>query len=168
MKNLRILTILALVALSATSAFAFDLPSTAAVEVVEGLTVVQVTGMDFGQVAQHDGTIVLATNPATALVDGDHISFDSTGYTPAIFTVTSIAGAILTAVIADSDGTDGLALGTFTVSLDAGTSNEADLTDIDQTSATETWHVGCTLDVTGGTAVLGAQAVTYDVGVTMN
>ena len=57
MKNLRMLTILALVALSATGAQAFDLATTAAVEIVEGVSAAQTTEMDFGQVADHDGDL---------------------------------------------------------------------------------------------------------------
>ena len=53
MKNLKTLSTLAIVALSATGALAFDLPTTAAVEVVEGISMVQVTQMNFGQVADH-------------------------------------------------------------------------------------------------------------------
>ncbi len=168
MKNLKTLTVLALVALTATSAFAFDLPTTAAVEIVEGLTVTQDTGMDFGQVADFDGALVLATNPATAMVDASFISFDSTGYTPAIFSVTSIIGATLNATFTDTDGADGLALSAFAVSLDAGTTDEAAITAITQVAGTDTWNIGCTLTVDAATAALGAAAVAYNLNVVLN
>jgi hypothetical protein len=168
MKNFRNLTILALVALTATGAQAFDLATTAAVEVVEGVVVAQTTGMDFGQVADHDGALVLATDPATPLTDAAHISFDDTGYTPAVFTVTSIIGASLNASFTDDDATDGLALATWTVSLDAGANDELDLTDITQLATTDTWNVGCTLTVDAATALVGIAAVDYTITVVMN
>ena len=168
MKNLRTLTILAIVALSATGASAFDLATTAAVEVVEGISAVQTTEMDFGQVADHDGDLVLSTDPGTAMTDASHISFDPTGYTPAIFDVTSIIGASINASFADTDAADGLALGTFAVSLDGGTSDEADLTDITQVAGTDTWNVGCTLTVDAATAVVGVAAVAYTMTIVLN
>ena len=168
MKTLKTLTVVAIVALTATSTLAFDLPTSAAVEIVEGITVTQTTGMDFGQVADFDGDLVLATNPATAMTDNDHISYDPTGYTPAVFDVTSIVGATLNATFTDLDGADGLALSAFEVSLDGGSSDEADITAITQASATDTWHVGCTLTVDAATAALGATAVGYNLNVVLN
>ena len=168
MKTLKTLTVLTLVTLTATSAFAFDLPTTAAVEVVEGLTITQLTGMDFGQVADFDGVLVLATDPTTPLTDGDHISFDPAGYTPAIFEVTSIIGATLNATITDTDAADGLALSVFKVSLNAGGADEADITAITQVAGTDTWHVGCTLTVDADAALLGATDVDYNVNVILD
>lgn len=168
MKNFRILTILALVALSATGAQAFDLATTAAVEVVEGIVVVQVTGMNFGKVAKHDGALVLSSNPATNMTDAANISFDDTGFTPAIFTVTSIVGASLNATFTDTDGADGLALSAFKVSLDNGGSDEADNTAITQLLTSDTWNVGATLTVTEATAAIGVAAVDYTVAVVLN
>lgn len=168
MKTLKTLTILTLVVLTATSAMAFDLPTTAAVEVVEGITITQTTGMDFGQVADFSGALILTTDPTAPMTDAAHISFDPTGYTPAIFSVTSMIGATLNATIADTDATDGLALATFTVSLNGGTANEADITAITQVAGTDTWHVGCTLTVDATTAVVGAAAVDYNLNVVLN
>lgn len=168
MKTLKTITVLALVTLTATSVLAFDLPTTAAVEVVEGISITQTTGMDFGQVADFDGDLVLTTDPTAAMTDGDHISFDPTGYTPAIFSVTSMIGATLNATIADTDATDGLALATFTVSLDAGSNDQANLATITQVAGTDTWHVGCTLTVDASTAIVGATAVAYNLNVMLN
>jgi len=168
MKNLKTLTILAIVALTATSAFAFDLPTSAAVEVVEGISVTQTTGMDFGQVANFAGALVLSTDPGDPMTDAAHISFDPTGYTPAIFEVTSIAGATVNATFTDLDATDGLALSAFTVSLDGGGADEADITAITQVGATDTWNVGCTLTVDPADAVEGAATVGYNVNVVLN
>ena len=168
MKNFKTLTVLALVALTATSAMAFDLPTTAAVEVVEGITVSQTTGMDFGQVADFDGALVLSTDPTAAMTDAAHISFDPTGYTPAVFSVTSMIGATLNATFSDTDATDGLALGTFKVSLDGGTTDQADITAITQVAGTDTWNIGCTLTVDAATAVVGAASVAYNLNVVLN
>lgn len=168
MKNLGTLTILAIVALSATGAQAFDLATTAAVEVVEGITAVQVTAMDFGQVADHDGALVLATDPTTSMTDASFISFDPTGYTPAVFDVTGIIGASLNASFTDTDAADGLALSTFTVSLDGGTTDELALATITQVAGTDTWNVGCTLTVDAATAVVGVAAVGYTMTIVLN
>jgi hypothetical protein len=168
MKNLSTLTILALVALTATGAQAFDLATTAVVEVVEGITVTETTAMDFGSVALYDGNLVLSTNPATAMTDVDFISYDPTGYTPGVFSVVSIAGASLNASFVDGDGADGLDVGTFTISLDAGLTDQALITAITQVAATDTWNVGCTLTVDSAEAVLGVAAVGYTMTVVLN
>ena len=70
--------------------------------------------------------------------------------------------------LSDTDAADGLALSAFTVSLDAGTSDEADITAITQVAGTDTWNVGCTLTVDAATAVTGVAAVDYTMSVTMN
>ncbi len=168
MKNLKTLTVLAVVALTATSAFAFDLPTTAAVEVVEGINVTQTTGMDFGQVADFNGALVLASDPTTAMVDASSISYDPTGYSPAVFSVTSIIGATLNATFSDTDAADGLALATFVVSLDGGTTDELDITAITQVAGTDTWNIGCTLTVDAATAVVGVATVGYNLNVVLN
>ena len=168
MKRFSCLAILALVAMAATGAQAFDLVTTAAVEIVEGVTVAQTTGMDFGQVADHDGALVLATNPASPMTDASFISFDPTGYTPAIFTVTSIAGASMNASFTDAGDVAGLALGTWTVSLDGGSTDEGDITDITQITSADTWNVGATLTVTAATAVVGAATPGYTITVVLN
>ena len=168
MKRFNFLAIAALVVLTASGAQAFDLVTSAAVEIVEGVSVVEVTGMDFGQVADHDGDLVLDTDPAVAMTDADFISFDDTGYTPAIFTVTSIPGASLNATFTDSGDEAGLALGTFTVSLDGGSSDEANLLAITQIATDDTWNVGCTLTVTAATALVGAATPGYTATIILN
>ena len=168
MKSLNALTILTFVAITTTSAMAFDLPTTAAVEVVEGITITQTTGMDFGQVADFNGNLSMDPNPNVAMTDPNHISFDPTGYTPAIFLVTSIIGTTLSATINDTDATDGLTLSNFTISLNAGISEEADLADITQVAGTDTWHIACDLNVNATTATVGAHAVAYNLNVVLN
>jgi hypothetical protein len=169
MKNLRILTILALVALCATSAFAFDLATTAAVEIVEGVTVSQTTGMDFGSVANKTGTLVLSTNPATVLTDASFISVDPATKSPAVFTVDSINGADVSFAFTPVAGT-GLSLDTWTISVDGGTTELAEAAHggITLASASTSWNVGASLDVVGGTAVNGSQTVSYTIGVTLD
>lgn len=168
MKSLRMFTILALVALTATGAQAFDLATTAVVEVVEGITVTESTAMDFGSVALYDGNLVLSTNPATAMTDADLISYDPTGYTPGIFSVTSIAGASLNASFVDGDAADGLDVGTFTISQDAGLTDVVSILLITQIAATDTWNIGCTLTVDSAEAALGVAAVGYTMTVVLN
>ena len=168
MKRFSCLAILALVAMAATGAQAFDLVTTAAVEIVEGVTASETTGMDFGQVADHDGALVLSTDPTAAMTDASHISFDPTGYTPAILDVTSIIGASLNASFTDAGDVAGLALGTWTVSLDGGSTDEGDITDITQITSADTWNVGATLTVTAATAVVGAATPGYTITVVLN
>jgi len=167
MKNLKTLSTLAIVALSATGALAFDLPTTAAVEVVEGISMVQVTQMNFGQVADHDGTLTVTTDPNVVMTDPNFISFDDTGYTPGIFTVTSIPGASVNATFTDSDDVAGLNLSAFTVSVN-GAADEADLTDITQQNTDDTWNVGATLTVVAADALLGVHAPGYTITVVLN
>jgi len=168
MKHLKTLTIVALVVCCATSVQAFDLVTTAAVEIVEGISIAQTTGMDFGQVADHDGALVLATNPASPMTDASFISFDPTGYTPGIFTVNSIIGASVNASFVDAADVPGLALSAWTVSLDGGSSDEGDLTAITQVAAADTWNIGATLTVTAATASIGAATPGYTITVVLN
>ncbi len=143
MKNLKTVSALALIAFCATSAMAFDLPTTAAVEVVEGITLAQTTEMNFGQVADHDGSLVLSTDPLASMTDASFISFDDTGYTPGIFTCTSIASASVNASFVDGADVAGLTLSAWTVSVNGG-ADEADLTDITQQTTADTWNIGAT------------------------
>jgi Domain of unknown function (DUF4402) len=168
MKNLRVLSVMALVLIVAGSASAFDLVTTAAVEIVEGITIAQTTQMDFGQVADHDGALVLATNPASPMTDTSFISFDDTGYTPGIFTCTSIPGASIAATFTNAGDVAGLTLSAFTVSLDAGGSDEGNLATITQIATADTWNVGATLTVAAATAVVGAATPGYTVTVVLN
>ena len=124
--------------------------------------------MDFGQVADHDGTLVLATNPASPMTDASFISFDDTGYTPGIFTCTSIPGASVNASFSDADDVDGLNLSAWTVSLDGGGSDEANLLAITQVAEADTWNIGATLTVVAADAALGAQTPGYTITVTLN
>jgi len=167
MKNLKTLSTLVFVTLCAVNAMAFDLPTTAAVEVVEGITMVQVTEMNFGQVADHDGVLTVTTDAAVAMTDPNFISFDDTGYTPGIFTVTSIPSASVNATFTDSDDVDGLNLSAFTVSVN-GAADEGDLTDITQQNTDDTWNVGASLTVVALDALVGVHAPGYTISVTLN
>jgi hypothetical protein len=167
MKNFRTLTILALVAFSATSAQALLVTSAANVEVVEGVVVAEVTAMDFGQVADKDGVLVLSTNPATAMTDADGISFDPTGYTPGIFTVTAPIGAAVSAVFADVDDVAGLNLSAWTVSNDGGSANQGNLTAITQIASSDTWNIGASLTVVAADAGIGSATPGYTITVTV-
>lgn len=168
MKTLKTLTILAVALSFASGAQAFDLVTSAAVEIVEGITITEVTGMDFGQVADHDGDLVLATNPASPMTDGDFISFDPTGYTPGIFTVDSIAGADVNASFVDAADVAGLTLSAWTISLDGGSTDEGTIASITQIAAQDTWNIGATLTVAAATAVVGAATPGYTITVTLN
>lgn len=167
MSNLKTVSTLVFVIVAASSAMAFDLPTTAAVEVVEGITLAQTTEMNFGQVADHDGTITVTTDAAVAMTDPDFLSFDPTGYTPGIFTCTSIAGASVNASFADTDDVAGLNLSAFTVSVN-GAADEALLTAITQVNAADTWNIGATLTVVAADAVVGVHAPGYTITVVLN
>lgn len=167
MKNLKIISTLVLVTACAGAALAFDLPTTAAVEVVEGITIAQTTQMDFGQVADHDGDLTIVTDAATSMTDPDFISFDDTGYTPGIFTCTSIPDASVNAVFTDDDDIAGLNLSAFAVSVNGG-ADEANLLAITQQTTDDTWNVGATLTVVAADAVVGVHAPGYTITVTLN
>jgi len=168
MRKLNFITAVAIVLCGAQSASAVDLNTTAAIEIVEGIVIAQTTGMNFGQVADHDGALVLSTNPATAMTDASLISFDPAAKTPGIFSVTSIIGASLNASFTDIADVAGLALSAFTVSLDGGTSNEANLLAITQIAGTDTWNVGATMTVTAATAVVGVATPGYTMTIVLN
>ncbi len=167
MRNLKIISTLVLVTACAGSALAFDLATTCAVEVVEGITLAQTTQMDFGQVADHDGALTLSTDAAVAMTDPNFISFDDTGYTPGIFTCTSIPGASVNASFVDDDDVAGLNLSAFAVSVNGG-ADEGDLTDITQTNADDTWNVGATLTVVAADALIGVHSPGYTITVVLN
>ena len=167
MNSLKTVSTLLIVIACAANVMAFDLVSTAAVEVVEGISIAQTTQMDFGQVADHDGTLTVTTDAAVAMTDPNFISFDDTGYTPGIFTCTSIVGASVNASFTDSDDVAGLNLSAFAVSVN-GAADEGDLTDITQVNADDTWNVGATLTVVAADAVVGVHAPGYTITVVLN
>ncbi len=167
MNSLKTVSTLLIVIACAANVMAFDLVSTAAVEVVEGISIAQTTQMDFGQVADHDGTLTVTTDAAVAMTDPNFISFDPTGYTPGIFTCTSIVGASVNASFTDSDDVAGLNLSAFAVSVN-GAADEGDLTDITQVNADDTWNVGATLTVVAADAVVGVHAPGYTITVVLN
>ena len=168
MRHLKCFSVLAMLVFCATSVHAFDLAATAAVEIVEGISIAQTTQMDFGQVADHDGNLVLGTDPATAMTDASFISFDSTGYTPGIFTLTTIAGASVNCSIVNDADVAGLTLSAWTISLDAGVSDEGDITDITALTDTDTWNIGATLAVASAAATIGAVTPGYTITVVLN
>lgn len=167
MKNLKTISTLALVVCCASSAMAFDLVTSAAVEVVEGISMVEVTQMNFGQVADHNGALSVTTDAAVAMTDPNFISFDDTGYTPGIFTVTSIPGASVNASFTDADDVAGLNLSAWAVSVN-GAADEGDLTDITQQNADDTWNIGATLTVVAADAALGVAAPGFTITVVLN
>jgi hypothetical protein len=167
MNNLKTVSTLVFIIVSAANVMAFDLPTTAAVEVVEGISIAQTTQMNFGSVADHDGTITVTTDEAVAMTDPNFLSFDPTGYTPGIFTCTSIAGASVNASFVDDDDIAGLNLSAFTVSVNGG-ADEALLTAITQLTAADTWNVGATLTVVALDAIVGVHAPGYTITVVLN
>jgi len=167
MKNLKTVSTLVFVTMCAVNVMAFDLPVSAAVEVVEGISLAQVTQMDFGQVADHDGALTVTTDAAVAMTDPNFISFDPTGYTPGIFTCTSIIGASVNASFVDTDDVAGLNLSAFAVSVN-GAADEGNLLAITQVTTADTWNVGATLTVVALDAVVGVHAPGYTITVVLN
>ena len=167
MNNLKTVSTLVFLVVCASNAMAFDLVTTAAVEIVEGISIVQTTEMNFGQLADHDGAVTVATDPAVALSDPAHIVYDETNWTPGIFTCTSIAGASIAATFTDAGDVAGLGLSAFTVSVNGG-ANEANLATIQQQTSDDTWNVGATLTVTALTAVIGVHSPGYTVTLALN
>ncbi len=167
MKNLKVLSTLVFVTLCAANVMAFDLATTAAVEVVEGITLAQTTQMDFGQVADHNGTLTVVTDAAVAMTDPNFISFDDTGYTPGIFTCTSIPGASVNCSFVDDDDVAGLNLSAWAVSVNGG-ADEANLLAITQTNADDTWNIGATLTVVALDAIVGVHVPGYTITVVLN
>ncbi len=100
--------------LAAGTAGAFEVPTFALVEIVEGIEVTETAAMNFGVLARSNGTVTISpidgspTDPSFLIYDGAAIS-------QGIFEVDSIAGATVDLACTAGAMPDGLALHDFMV-----------------------------------------------------
>lgn len=161
MKSFCRFSIMAVAFLALTgSAFAFDLSTDAQVEIVEGLSLVEATALNFGQLALNNGTVVVAAEDG-ATTDTDLLILDNTNITQGVFTLTGLTGWDVTVSAVTGAAVAGLTLDTFTFAWpddDAGGTRtmEAD---------TEAVEVGASLTIDRTTASTGAATLPYTVTV---
>ena len=149
------------------TAAAFDLDTTADITIVEGVTVTETTALDFGEVADKDGTLVLNTDGT--VTDANLISVPTGTPVAGVFSVASVAGAAVTAAFTDNSAIAGLAMATMVISQDGGNTDEAALNNIVLPLATSTWNMGLSLTVDAANlVVLGAQTLDFRLAVTLN
>ncbi len=98
----------------ALPAVAIDLPTNASVELIEGITLTQTTGLDFGVLVLNDGTVVISAVDGT-YTDASHLVADATSISQGVFSVTSVAGVDVTVDCTAGAPPAGLLLGSFTV-----------------------------------------------------
>lgn len=113
-KHLVLRLLPAVLLLSATTAAAVDLVTSAAVEIVEGISVVQTTQLNFGVLARNSGSVTVAAADG-AVADPDHLVVDATAISQGIFDVASINGADVIADCTAGVMPAGITLSDFTV-----------------------------------------------------
>jgi hypothetical protein len=155
--------------LLAMPAAAVDLDTVAWVNVVEGITITEVTPMNFGDVALNTGTITLNTDGT--LTDPDFLSFDAASVSQGIFTLSVIAGSSYDINIVENVQVVGLTLDNFQINID-GAANIAGANNflgVNLPNAISTLNLGGDLTVDAATASLGDnQSIGYRVSVDFN
>lgn len=161
------LVCLALTVALAAPTLAIDLVTDGHVEIVDGITVNQTTGLNFGVLALNSGAVTVAAADG-AITDPDNLMADNTNVSQAVFTVASITGSDLTAAVTVGAMPAGITLSAFTMDwADAGAEGPAPQ-DRTLASDTESLEVGATITVDRATAaVTGAPAaLPYTLSVT--
>ena len=166
--TIKLMTLTAAVLL-ALPAVAVDLDTLALVDIVEGITITEVTALNFGDVALNDGTISVGT--AGTVTDPNFLSFDATNASQGIFTVTAIAGSAYDISLIENVPVVGLTLNNFHINIDggvdeAGADNFIGVILVNQSS---TLNLGADLTVDAATASLGDnQTIGYRLSVAFN
>lgn len=147
--------------------FAFDVPTTALVEIVEGIHVLETGTLNFGILARSNGAVTISA------IDGSHLDpsfivYDGSAIRQASFEVQSIENATLELVCTPGAMPGGLDLASFTVEW-AESGVEDPVGDPHILSASfEIMRLGATLTVTsaGMPSPLGAVELPYTVALT--
>jgi len=166
--NLSLMT-LCIFVLASVSAQALDLDTSAFVDIVDGITITEVSALHFGDVALNDGTISIGTSGAVS--DPDLLSFDATGSSQGVFSITAIAGASYDISLTETIPVVGLTLDNFKLSVDgaadeAGAGTFAGLTLANAITGLE---MGADLTVDAAAASVGDnQAIGYRLQINFN
>ena len=150
-----ILSCLAIVTAMAPPALAIDLATNALVEIVQGVSLVEAETLDFGRLVLNDGTVTVNSSDGS-LTDAGNLVINAVNVSQAVFNVTSVNGADLTASAVTGAGMPpGLLLHNFVFDWDNGTIN-ADYTISGSSNAR--LEVGADLTVTAVNASVTAGA----------
>jgi len=164
MKSFCRFSIMALAFLALTgSAFAVDLDTTALVTIVEGLSLVQDTAMNFGELVLNNGAVEIAADDGTT-VDADFLITDGTEISQGLFTVTGQTDWLIQVDATAGVMPAGLTLATFEFSW-GGAAGAVAPANYEMVADTATLGVGATLTVDRTSAALGATTLPYNVEV---
>jgi hypothetical protein len=162
-------TVLTLTSLLALPAAAVDLDSIAYVNVVEGITIVEVSALDFGDVALANGTLTVST--AGIVTDPNFLSYNGASIGQAVFTLTVVPGAAYDISFVENLPVVGLILNNFQASIDGAADVVGSDTFLGVSIANQasTMNVGADLTVDSATASIGDnQSIGYRVTVSFN
>jgi Domain of unknown function (DUF4402) len=160
---------LVITGLLAAPAAAADLDTLALVDIVEGITITEVTALNFGDVALNNGTITIGT--AGTVTDPNFLSFDATNVSQGVFTVNAIAGSAYDINVIENVPAVGLTLDNFRINIDGGADEAGVNTFVGVTLANQasTLNLGADLTVDSATASLGdGQTIGYRISVNFN
>ena len=163
------ITTLMIAGLLALPAGAVDLDSFAMVDIVEGITITEITALNFGDVALNDGTITITT--AGTVSDPEYLSFDATNASQGVFTLSVIAGAAYDISFVENLPVVGLTLDNFQINIDGGANvvGANSFLGVTLPAQLSTMNLGADLTVNAATASLGDnQAIGYRVTVNFN
>jgi hypothetical protein len=163
------LTALMLVGLVAFPAVAADLDSFAYVTIVDGITIVETTALDFGEIALADGTITVTT--AGAVLDPDFLSFSSVTASQGIFELTVVPGGSYDISLLENVPAAGLTLNNFQINIDGGADEVGsdNFLGVTLPNQISDLNVGADLTVDALNASLGAnQTIGYRISVNFN
>lgn len=148
------------------SVYATDLDTFALVSIVEGITIVENTALNFGDVALKDGTVTVGTDGAPT--DPMFMVFDGTNISQGIMTIGAVAGSDYNITLAENVPVVGLTLDNFRINIDGGADEAGsdNFVGVTLAAAISTLNLGADLTVDSATAVLGAgQTIGYRVSV---
>jgi hypothetical protein len=136
----------------ALPAAAVDLVTNGLVDIIDGLTVTQTTGLNFGVLVLNSGTVVVSAADGS-YTDGSSLVYDNTNISQGIFSVDTNVGVDITVTCSAGTMPAGLVLGAFTADwADAGAEAPVPVPRT-TAAATEVLEIGASLAVDRTTAV---------------
>jgi hypothetical protein len=160
-RAIRVFALTIVSALFAGNASAVDLATTATVNIVEGITISETQGLNFGTLVLNNGDVVIAADGT--VTDASLLTQDGTSQSQATFDVTSISGVDLDVTLTPGPAASGLTLSAMSWAVGAVSTSPF------TSGGTDVLNVGGTLTVDRSAASVGAgQTVDYTVSVTFN
>lgn len=163
-----VFALLIAVTLVPRTASAVDLVTDATVTIVEGITIVETTPLNFGTLVADVGDVVVDANAAVAPTDATFLIFDSAAISPGVFDVASVVNQGVTVSVASGAGMPtGITLGTWTMLWnDTGASAAVGAHTIANT--TDVLNIGATISLAADAPVAAAQALPYTLTIVFN